>query len=152
MSILGKTWKVKNTDSSQSASQKILTNRGLTEPNQVRAFLELNYKKGFHNPFLMKDMEKAVERVRKAIARQERIMVFGDYDVDGTTAVATVFSFFNQFYLNVDFYIPDRYAEGYGISYKGIDWAAEQGFKVIIALDCGIKSIAHIDYAFEKGV
>jgi len=134
-----------------SVFSTLLLQRGITTFEGARYFFRPSLDH-LHDPFLMKDMQKAVERIQHAINENEKILVYGDYDVDGTTAVATVFSFFNQFYPNVDFYIPDRYAEGYGISYKGIDWAAEQGFKVIIALDCGIKSIAHIDYALEKGV
>jgi single-stranded-DNA-specific exonuclease len=134
-----------------SVFSTLLLQRGITTFEGARYFFRPSLDH-LHDPFLMKDMQKAVERIQQAINENEKILVYGDYDVDGTTAVATVFSFFNQFYPNVDFYIPDRYAEGYGISYKGIDWAAEQGFKVIIALDCGIKSIAHIDYALEKGV
>ncbi|PCI94494.1 MAG: single-stranded-DNA-specific exonuclease RecJ [Flavobacteriales bacterium] len=105
-----------------------------------------------HDPFLMKDMDKAVERLQKAIKNEEKILVYGDYDVDGTTSVALVYSYLKNFYDNLTYYIPDRYTEGYGISYQGIDYAADNDFKLIIALDCGIKAIEKIDYASDKGV
>lgn len=105
-----------------------------------------------HNPFLMKDMDRAVERLEEAIQNKEKILVYGDYDVDGTTSVALVYSYLNNFYEHLEYYIPDRYGEGYGISFKGIDYAAENDFKLIIALDCGIKAIEKVAYATEKGV
>jgi len=105
-----------------------------------------------HDPFLMKDMDLAVERINQAISKEEKVLVYGDYDVDGTTAVALVYTYLHKRYKHVDFYIPDRYAEGYGISNKGIDWASDNGFSLIIALDCGIKSIDKIDYAKSKGI
>lgn len=100
----------------------------------------------------MKDMSIAVERLNRAMGRKERIMVYGDYDVDGTTAVALVYKFLQQFYSNIDYYIPDRYNEGYGVSKKGVDYAAETGVKLIIVLDCGIKAVEEIAYAKEKGI
>jgi single-stranded-DNA-specific exonuclease len=129
----------------------LLLQRGINTFDEAKYFFRPSLLH-LHDPFLMKDMQKAVERIQTAISKQEKILVYGDYDVDGTTAVATVYSFFHEFYPNVDFYIPDRYAEGYGVSFKGIDWAAENGFSVIIALDCGIKSIAHVDYALSKNI
>ncbi|MBF4465938.1 single-stranded-DNA-specific exonuclease RecJ [Flavobacterium sp. LC2016-12] len=105
-----------------------------------------------HNPYLMKDMDKAVARIESAIENQENILVFGDYDVDGTTAVSLVSSYLKSHYPNIATYIPDRYDEGYGISFKGIDFADDNGFSLIIALDCGIKSIDHIAYAKEKNI
>jgi len=105
-----------------------------------------------HNPFLMKDMEKAVSRIESAIQNQENILIFGDYDVDGTTAVSLVSSYLKSYYPNIATYIPDRYGEGYGISYQGIDFADDNGFSLIIALDCGIKSIDQIDYATQKNI
>lgn len=98
----------------------------------------------------MKDMSIAVERLNQAMGRKERIMVYGDYDVDGTTAVALVYKFLQQFYSNIDYYIPDRYNEGYGVSVKGVDYACETGVKLIIVLDCGIKAVEEIAYAKEK--
>lgn len=116
-------------------------------------------KKFFHpqlndliDPFLMKDMDAAVERLNEAMGRKERIMVYGDYDVDGCTAVALVYKFLQQYYSNIDYYIPDRYDEGYGVSRKGIDFAHETGVGLIIILDCGIKAIKEIEYAKELGI
>lgn len=105
-----------------------------------------------HDPFLMKDMDKAIERIVAALNCGEKILVYGDYDVDGTTAVSLVYSFFHSIGAIVDYYIPDRYKEGYGISFAGIDFAKENNFSLIIALDCGIKSIDKVSYAKEKGV
>ena len=105
-----------------------------------------------HNPFLMKDMDKAVNRLEKAIQKNENILVYGDYDVDGTTSVAMVYSFLKTFHNNVSYYIPDRYKEGYGISIAGIDFAADNDISLVIALDCGIKAIDKINYANTKNV
>jgi len=105
-----------------------------------------------HDPFLMKDMEKAIDRLLKAIQNNEKILIYGDYDVDGTTAVALLYSFLKKRYSNIDFYIPDRYEEGYGISIKGINFAAKNNFSLVIALDCGIKAIEKIKYANSKNV
>lgn len=105
-----------------------------------------------HDPFLMNDMQRAVDRLNTAIRRNERIMVYGDYDVDGVTAVALVYKFISKYYKNIDYYIPDRYEEGYGVSTKGIDFAAETGVKLIIVLDCGIKAIEEIAYAKSLGI
>ena len=124
-----------------------------------RGIKEENAKKFFHpqlneliDPFLMKDMDAAVERLNEAMGRKERIMVYGDYDVDGCTAVALVYKFLQQYYSNIDYYIPDRYDEGYGVSRKGIDFAHETGVGLIIILDCGIKAIKEIEYAKELGI
>jgi single-stranded-DNA-specific exonuclease len=105
-----------------------------------------------HDPFLMKDMDKAIDRIKSAMLNKEKILIYGDYDVDGTTAVSLVYSFITKHYLEVDYYIPNRYREGYGISNEGIDWAAKHNFTLIIALDCGIKSIDKIDYATSLGI
>lgn len=105
-----------------------------------------------HDPFLMKDMDKAVERLEKAFANDEKILVYGDYDVDGTTAVSLVYTYIKSFYNHIDFYIPDRYAEGYGISQQGIDFASKNGFSLIVALDCGIKEVEKVDYASSKNI
>jgi len=129
----------------------LLVQRGIHAPDEARSFFAPDLS-GLHDPFLMKDMNIAVDRISSAIDRNEKILVYGDYDVDGTTSVALVYSFFKNIYSNLDFYIPDRYEEGYGISYKGIDWAVENNFSLIIALDCGIKAIEKIDYATGKGV
>lgn len=105
-----------------------------------------------HDPYLMKDMDLAINRIENAIENEENILIFGDYDVDGTTAVSLVYSYFHQFYPNVATYIPDRYEEGYGISYEGIDFASDNEFSLIIALDCGIKAIDKVAYAKEKKI
>ena len=124
----------------------LLVQRGIETFEQARQFFRPNLA-DLHNPFLMKDMDKAVERIELAIENGENILVFGDYDVDGTTAVSLVSSYLKTYYPNVATYIPDRYDEGYGISFKGIDFADDNGFSLIIALDCGIKSIDHVAYA-----
>jgi single-stranded-DNA-specific exonuclease len=105
-----------------------------------------------HDPFLMKDMDKAIDRLKKAIDSNEKILIYGDYDVDGTTAVSLVYSYLRNFYENCEVYIPDRYAEGYGVSLAGIEWAEQNGYTLIIALDCGIKSSELIDTATHKGI
>lgn len=129
----------------------MLVQRGITTFEDARYFFRPDHRH-LHDPFLMKDMEKAILRIEQAIAAGEKIMIYGDYDVDGTTAVALTYSFFKKLYDNIDYYIPDRYKEGYGISTQGIDYAAEHGISLIIALDCGIKSIDKIDYANDKGI
>ena len=130
---------------------KLLVQRGITTFENARQFFRPELS-DLHDPYLMKDMDKAVERIEKAIVNNQNILVFGDYDVDGTTAVALVSSYLKTIYPNVATYIPDRYDEGYGISFKGIDFADDNGFSLIIALDCGIKSIAHVDYANQKNI
>ncbi len=129
----------------------LLVKRGVETFEQARSFFRPSLD-DLHDPFLMKDMDAAVERLHDAITSGEKILVYGDYDVDGTTAVALVYSFIHRFTTAVDFYIPDRYDEGYGVSYKGIDWAIEGGFKLIITLDCGIKAIDKAEYAKSKGI
>lgn len=130
---------------------ELLVQRGIRTFSQARSFFRPDLG-NLHDPFLMKDMDKAVERVRKAVCSGEKILVYGDYDVDGTTAVALVYSFLSRLTSEIDFYIPERYDEGYGVSYKGIDWASENGFGLIITLDCGIKANEKVDYASEKGI
>ena len=129
----------------------LLVQRGIETFEQAKTFFRPALA-DLHNPYLMKDMDKAVARIEKAIANNENILVFGDYDVDGTTAVSLVSSYLRSFYPNVATYIPDRYAEGYGISYMGIDYAEDNGISLIIALDCGIKSIDHVNYAKAKNI
>ena len=129
----------------------LLVQRGIENFEEARQFFRPKLE-DLHDPYLMKDMDKAVIRIEKAIENQERILIFGDYDVDGTTAVSLVSSYLKSFYPNVDTYIPDRYDEGYGISYKGIDYAEDNEISLIIALDCGIKSIDHIAYANAKNI
>ena len=130
---------------------KLLVQRGIETFEQAKTFFRPTLA-DLHNPYLMKDMDKAVARIEKAIANNENILVFGDYDVDGTTAVSLVSSYLRSFYPNVATYIPDRYAEGYGISYMGIDYAEDNDISLIIALDCGIKSIDHVNYAKAKNI
>jgi single-stranded-DNA-specific exonuclease len=129
----------------------LLIQRGIETFEDVKNFFRPSLEH-LHDPYLMKDMDKAVARIEKAIENQENILVFGDYDVDGTTAVSLVSSYLKSHYPNIATYIPDRYDEGYGISFKGIDFADDNGFSLIIALDCGIKSISHIAYAKEKNI
>lgn len=129
----------------------LLFQRGVENYEQAKTFFRPSLD-DLHNPYLMKDMDKAVARIENAIEKGESILVFGDYDVDGTTAVSLVSSYLRSYYPNVATYIPDRYDEGYGISYKGIDFAEDNGFTLIIALDCGIKSIDHVAYANAKNI
>ena len=129
----------------------LLVQRGIETFEQAKTFFRPTLA-DLHNPYLMKDMDKAVARIEKAIANNENILVFGDYDVDGTTAVSLVSSYLRSFYPNVATYIPDRYAEGYGISYMGIDYSEDNDISLIIALDCGIKSIDHVNYAKAKNI
>lgn len=129
----------------------LLVQRGVETYEQAKAFFRPSLN-DLHDPFLMKDMDKAVARIEEAIDNGENILVFGDYDVDGTTAVSLVSSYLKSYYSNIATYIPDRYNEGYGISYAGIDFAEDNEFTLIIALDCGIKSIDHIAYAKAKNI
>jgi single-stranded-DNA-specific exonuclease len=129
----------------------LLVQRGITTFDGARDFFRPDLSK-LHDPFLRCDMEVAVERLHKAIENDENILIYGDYDVDGTTAVALFYSFVRSLTSKVDYYIPDRYDEGYGISYKGIDWAIENKFTLIISLDCGIKAVEKVKYAKERGV
>ena len=130
---------------------KLLIHRGITTESAAKRFFRPQLS-DLINPFLMKDMDVAVDRLNDAMGRKERILVYGDYDVDGCTAVALVYKFLQQFYSNIDYYIPDRYDEGYGVSKKGIDFAHETGVKLIIILDCGIKAIQEIEYAKSFGI
>ncbi len=129
----------------------LLVQRGVESFEEAQKFFRPSLE-DLHDPYLMKDMDKAVWRIEKAIVNGENIMVYGDYDVDGTTSVALLSSFLKSYYPNVSTYIPDRYDEGYGISYKGIDFAHDNDFTLIIALDCGIKAIDKVAYALEKNI
>ena len=129
----------------------LLLERGIKTVQEARRFFRPQLTE-LHDPFLMNDMQTAVTRLNQALARKERILVYGDYDVDGVTSVALVYRFLKQFYSNIDFYIPDRYEEGYGVSFKGVDFAAETGVKLIIVLDCGIKAVEEVQYAAELGI
>ena len=130
---------------------QLLVSRGITTESAAKRFFRPQLA-DLINPFLMKDMDVAVDRLNDAMGRKERILVYGDYDVDGCTAVALVYKFLQQFYSNIDYYIPDRYEEGYGVSHKGIDYAKETGVKLIIILDCGIKAIEEVRYAKSLGI
>ncbi|MGB3075728.1 MAG: single-stranded-DNA-specific exonuclease RecJ [Chitinophagales bacterium] len=154
---MNKRWVLKETDPLKFANLQsalnihpvllqILVQRGISTFDEAKKFFRPSLS-DLHDPFLMKDMDKAIDRIEQAIANNEKILIYGDYDVDGTTAVATAYSFFHELGAQVEYYVPNRYTEGYGISNQGIDWAKENGFTLIIALDCGIKSIDKIDYA-----
>jgi single-stranded-DNA-specific exonuclease len=134
-----------------SVAANMLIHRGITTYEEAKLFFR-PLMEHLHDPFLMKDMDKAIARIEKAIASGEKILIYGDYDVDGTTSVALVYSFLKTIYANLDYYIPDRYKEGYGISSAGIDFASANNFSLIIALDCGIKAMDKITYANSKGV
>ena len=159
-----KTWKFKEVADHENVRQlsselgvdpvlaQLRVQRGVHTFEQARSFFRPNLD-DLHDPFLMKDMDVAVERLHHAVISREKVLVYGDYDVDGTTAVSLVYSFLkNHTKAIVDFYIPERYDEGYGVSYKGIDWAAENDVKLIITLDCGIKANEKVEYAREKGI
>jgi single-stranded-DNA-specific exonuclease len=156
-------WKVKSKPDPQKVTElanalnvedyvaTLLVQRGIETFDAAKDFFRPSLDH-LHDPYLMKDMDKAVARIELAIAKQEKILVFGDYDVDGTTAVSLVSSYLKSYYSDVATYIPDRYDEGYGISFKGIDYADDNDFSLIIALDCGIKSIDHVAYAKERNI
>ena len=160
---VSKKWKIRESSDRQTVKQlsfelgvdpvlaELLVQRGVCTFQQARSFFRPDLA-DLHDPFLMTDMDKAVERVHQAVITGEKILVYGDYDVDGTTAVSLVYSFLRRLTRNIDFYIPERYDEGYGVSYKGIDWAAENGFGLIITLDCGIKANEKVEYARERGI
>jgi len=130
---------------------QLLVQRGITKAEEAKKFFRPRLE-DLHDPFLMTDMKKAIDRLNMALGKKEKILVYGDYDVDGTTAVALVYKFLLQFYSNLDYYIPNRYSEGYGISYKAVDYATKNGFSLIIALDCGIKAVEKVNYAKERGI
>lgn len=130
---------------------QLLVQRGISTYDEARSFFRPDLN-DLHDPFLMKDMDRAVDRLTMAMQQNQKILVYGDYDVDGTTSVSLVYRFLIKFYSNLDFYIPDRYIEGYGISKKGIDYAHENNFKLIIALDCGIKAVEKVKYAKSLGI
>lgn len=130
---------------------KLLLDRNIRSVSEAKRFFRPQLS-DLHDPFLYTNMDVAVDRLNQALGHKERILVYGDYDVDGCTAVALVYKFIQQYYSNIDYYIPDRYEEGYGVSYKGVDYAYETGVKLIIVLDCGIKAIDEITYAKEKGI
>ena len=163
MGISEKKWSLKDSAAPETVAQlsaelgidgvlaELLVQRGVKTFEDARSFFRPRLE-DLHDPFLMKDMDKAVERLHKAITSNEGILVYGDYDVDGTTAVAQVYSFVKKFTPKVSFYIPDRYDEGYGLSYKALDWAGDNGIDLVITLDCGIKAIDKVEYARTKGI
>ncbi|MBT5289949.1 MAG: single-stranded-DNA-specific exonuclease RecJ, partial [Flavobacterium sp.] len=130
---------------------KLLVQRGISTFEEAKKFFRPSLEE-LHDPFLLKDMDLAVSRIEKAIASNENILIYGDYDVDGTTSVSLVASYLKTITTSISTYIPDRYDEGYGISYQGIDFAADNNFSLIIALDCGIKAIDKVAYATKKKV
>ena len=148
---LAETEELQRTLNVDAVLASLLIRRGITTFEEACRFFrpELEH---LHDPFLMQDMSVAISRIEQAKASKEKILVYGDYDVDGTTSVALVYSFLKKYHSEIDFYIPDRYTEGYGISIQGIDYAAENGYSLIIALDCGIKSVDKIDYANKKNI
>jgi len=129
----------------------LLVLRGINQYSDAETFFRPKVS-NLHSPFLMKGMKEAIERINLAIKKGEKVLIYGDYDVDGTTSVAMMYSFLNRFFTNVGYYIPDRYEEGYGISFKGIDYAQIEGYTLIIALDCGTRDVKQIDYASNKGI
>ena len=129
----------------------LLAHRGIGSYEEAKNFFRPSLEQ-LHNPFLMKDMEKAVQRILQAIEIQEKVLIYGDYDVDGTTAVSMMYLYLKPFIQNLETYIPDRYTEGYGVSFQGVDYASSNGFSLIITLDCGIKSIDKVLYAKEKNI
>jgi len=134
-----------------AAIANLMVQRGITRKKQAEEFFNPSLK-SLHDPFLMKDMNRAVDRISTAIARNEKILVYGDYDVDGTTSVAMLYAFLRERHTSLDYYIPDRYHEGYGLSLKGVDYAAETNCRLIVALDCGIKAVEKVKYARSKGI
>ena len=134
-----------------SAAARMLVVRDIQSAEEARQFIRPSLDK-LHDPFLMKDMNKAVERLHQALTQNENILIYGDYDVDGTTAVAVMYRFLSPLSSHIDYYIPDRYNEGYGVSTQGIDYAAKQGCSLIITLDCGIKAVEKVAYAKSKGI
>ncbi|HLG25828.1 MAG TPA: single-stranded-DNA-specific exonuclease RecJ [Candidatus Gracilibacteria bacterium] len=152
MSVLGKLWKIRNEDSATNAIDKILSNRGLTKPEQVEAFLNSSFKKGVHNPFLMKDMEKALQRLKKAIKNGEKIMIFGDYDVDGISGTAILVHALKLLGARVSYRLPHRVEDGYGLSNKFIEDFKKIGVELLITVDCGISCKEQIDLAAKKKI
>ncbi len=159
---MGKRWEIKKADSSlvkdlakelnvSEIVAHLLVLRGITTFQDAKLFFRPEIEH-LHNPFLMKNMQQAVARIEDAIAKNQKILVYGDYDVDGTTSVAMMYSFLKKFNQNIEYYIPCRYEEGYGISLKGIDYAKDNNFALIIALDCGIRAVNQVDYANEKNI
>ena len=140
-----------NTLGAPKVVAQLLCQRGIETVDKVKTFFNPKLT-DLHDPFLMRDMDKAVERIQQAISKGEKVMIYGDYDVDGTTSVAMSYRFFAPRFKDCIYYIPDRYKEGYGISFAGIDRAEQEGVSLVIALDCGIRSVDKIEYASNKGI
>src|SRR5512133_618473 len=161
--MTAKAWKIKDNGYSDDIRQlseeltispvitTLLIQRGIRTFDQAKKFFRPELS-SLYDPFLMKDMDKAVTRLESALKNEEKILVYGDYDVDGTTSVAMMYSFIRSLHDKVDYYIPDRYSEGYGISFKGVDYAIDKGISLIIALDCGIKAVEKVTYAKEHQI
>lgn len=152
MSVLGKNWKIINADPGKNIVQKVLENRGLVDPDKVQAFLKTNYKKGLHNPFLIKNMYEAVERIKRAIEKKEKIMIFGDYDVDGISGTAILVHTLKLLGARVSYRLPHRVNDGYGLSIKFVDEFADIGVNVLITVDCGVSCATQIAHAKERGI
>ncbi len=152
MSVLKKSWQIKNQDPHLDITEKLLVNRGLKDQNEIQSYLYPNYKKGFHNPFLMKDMDKAVDRIKKAVQRNEKIMVFGDYDVDGISGTAIIYHTINVMGGKVSYRLPHRVKDGYGLSNAFIEEFIKLGVNVVITVDCGISCKSQIALAHNYGI
>ncbi len=152
MSVLNKNWNIKNTDPEKNVIQKLLSNRGLTEKEQVQAYLSPSYKKGFHNPFVMKDMDKAVERIKQAVHNKEKIIIFGDYDVDGISGTAILYKTLQILGARVSYRLPHRVKDGYGLSNAFVEEFAKIGVTLLITVDCGISCKNQIDLAKSHGI
>jgi len=152
MSILGKNWNIKNRDPNMGIADKLLANRGLEEKAQIQEYLYPSYRKGFHNPFLMKDMDKAIERIKKGVADKERILIFGDYDVDGITGTAILYHTLNTLGAKVSYRLPHRMKDGYGLSNAFVEEFARVGATLIITVDCGISCAQQIELAKGYGI
>jgi len=152
VSVLGKQWKIRNSDLEKDVETKILENRGLISPAQVQSFLKANYKKGLHNPFLIKNMYPAVERIKNAIAEKEKIMIFGDYDVDGISGTAIMVHTLKALGARVSYRLPHRLEDGYGLSDKFIEEFATIGVRLLITVDCGVSCAGQISFAHSKGM
>jgi len=152
VSVLGKKWVIKNDDTSVSIIDKLLINRGMDNQSKIDTYLKTSFKKGLHNPFLMKDMDRAVERIRKAVENDERIMVFGDYDVDGISGTAILVHTLKMINAKASYRLPHRVDDGYGLNEKFIEEFAELKINLLITVDCGISCKSQIDLAKEKGI
>ena len=152
MSVLGKNWKILNTDPTKDVAQKLFENRGLVNSKVINDFLSTSIKKGFHNPFLMKNMEKAVERIKKAVKNEERIMVFGDYDVDGISGTAILVHTLRLLGAKVSYRLPHRVENGYGLSNEFVDEFAKVKVNLLITVDCGISSREQVSRAADAGI